>query len=167
MCASFSHSVLCQEVQAGPAKKVYMSQCSGHQSGPAEPCFCSQRQCCQPGWAHTALSKLFRSVSLLHMFPKYVTCLYSLSQPGYIKGGWGRERRVFGVRGGSEGDKGRSHTIKLCSLGLQRPASCFHAALNYTNPCLSLPLNHIHKIHKASLFTSSSKEISRGAQLRI
>lgn len=98
-----SHSFPCQEVQAGPAKKVYMSQCSGHQSGPAEPQFCSQHQRCQPGWAHTALSKLLWSVSLLHMFPKYVMCLYSLSQPGYINEGWGRERRVFGVRGTSRG----------------------------------------------------------------
>lgn len=101
--ASLSHSLLCQEVQAGPAKKVYMSQCSGHQSGPAEPQFCSQRQHSQPGWAHTALSKLLWSVSLLHMFPKYVMCFYSLSQPGYINEGWGRERRVFGVRGTSRG----------------------------------------------------------------
>lgn len=35
--------------------------------------------------------------------------------------------------GGSGGDKGQSHTIKLCSVGLQRPTSYSHAVLNYTN----------------------------------
>lgn len=69
-----------QEVQAGPAKKVYMSQCPGHQSGPAEPRFGPQRQRCQPGWAHTALSELLWSVAFVAHVPK----VRSLSQPGYI-----------------------------------------------------------------------------------
>lgn len=125
---------LSQEVQAGPAKKVYMSQCPGHQPGPAEPRFCPQRQRCQPGWAHPALPELLWSVSLLHMFPNFAVRLPSLSQPGYInemrEGKEGIRGEGNQQRGGSERDKGQSHTIKLCSVGLQRPASYFHVALN-------------------------------------
>lgn len=51
---------------------------------------------------------------------------------------------------GGGGDKGQSHTIKLCSVGLQRPASYFHAALNYTNSCL-------HRFH--TTFTKSMNRV--------
>lgn len=103
VCVWLSLSLsLSQETQAGPAEEEYMSQSSGHHSGPAEPQPCTQCQCSQPGWAHTALPELLRSVSVpacLHVFPKFVMCLYSLSQPGYINEGWGR------VKGGIQGER--------------------------------------------------------------
>lgn len=113
-----------------------MSQRSGHQPGPAEPQLCSQCQCCQPGWAHTAVPKLFWSVSLLHMFPNFVMCLHLITTRLYKWGTVTSESRVreTGRGGGSEGDKGQSHTIKLCSVGLQRPTSYSHAVLHSTNP---------------------------------
>lgn len=69
-----------------------------------------------------------------------LSCAFrSLSQPGYInemrEGKEGIRGETNQQRGGSEGDKGQSHTIKLCFVGPQRPASYFHAALNYPNPC--------------------------------
>lgn len=146
---------LSQEVQAGPAKKVHMSQCPGHQSGPAEPRFCPQRQRCQPGWAHTALSELLWSGSLLHMFPKFVMRLRSLSQPGYINETREGTEGIRGERnqqsGGGVRETKASHTIQLCSVGLQRPASYFHATLNYTNPC-----PHVHDTHHIKSHLSSA-----------
>lgn len=68
-------------------------------------------------------------------------------------------------RGGrGEGDKGQSHTIKLCSFGLQRPASYFQAAFNHK--FLSIPFpHHVHKVHKSHLFYHLiKKQISVAAQ---
>lgn len=72
-------------------------------------------------------------------------CYCSLSQPGYVNEGWGKVRGESRVRetsreGGSEGDKGESHTIKLCSVELQRPTCYSHAMLNYKF-LSSLPLS--------------------------
>lgn len=157
--ASVFHSSLSlslsQEVQAGPAKKVYMSQCPGHQSGLAEPRLCPQRQRCQPGWAHTALSELLWSVAFVAQSSLFITTrLYKWDEGG--KGGylgWGEPAEWGGV---ASGDKGQSHTIELCSVGLQRPASYFHAALSKSSS--SLALNHAHQVHKLHLsFTVRQK----------
>lgn len=43
-------------------------------------------------------------------------------------------------QGGMERDKEQSHTIKLCSVGLQKPASHSHAMLNYTNLSISISI---------------------------
>lgn len=40
-----------------------------------------------------------------------------------------------------ERDKEQSHTIKLCSVGLQKPASHSHAMLNYTNLSISISIS--------------------------
>lgn len=49
---------------------------------------------------------------------------------------WGRREREGGDAGWEKlgrGDKGQSHTIKLCSAGLPRPTNCSQAVWNHTN----------------------------------
>ena len=132
-CRSPSPSLsLSQEAQTGPAEEEYMPQSSGHQPGPAEPQLCSQCQRCQPGWAHTALPKLLWSVcvparvlKVCHVSLLFITT--RLYKWGMRENEGGSRVRETDREGGSEGDKGQSHTIKLCSVGLQRPTSYSHA----------------------------------------
>lgn len=58
---------------------------------------------------------------------------------------WGMRESVGGGgernwQGGMERDKEQSHTIKLCSVGLQKPACHSHAMLNYTNLSISISI---------------------------
>lgn len=56
--------------------------------------------------------------------------------------GESRVREADREGGGGLGDKGQPHTIKLCSVGLPRPASSSQALLHYTDCSpLCLPLS--------------------------
>lgn len=82
VCASCPQEIQCGDSrgaegqEGGPAEEEHMPQSSGHQQGAAEPQPRSQPHRGQPGWAHTALPALHRSVSVM--------CLRSSSTRAYV-----------------------------------------------------------------------------------